>query len=488
MKRASPLLESPAHRHVARPKTRQEEPSTKKSAPRPLSSLALRRQAEARSRTASGSARKTRSSDGPLRLLHELEVHQIELQLQNAELEAARAENEAALEKVTDLYDFAPVGYFSVDEAGVIHEANLTGATMLGVPRSRLLHQQLQSFVAPAGRPAMIAFLRAVFASAGKQVCEALLLSASGQSFWADLQASSATLPQGTPRWCRLTIADVSALKRGEEAQRRVESLAAANQEANREIARRRAVEASLKESERQQRVLLTEARVLQSQLRSVTRQILVAQEEERKKISRQLHDEIAQVLAGISVQLSALNATASLRPRELRSRISKTRRMVEQSIAVVHRFARDLRPALLDDLGLIPAIRSFAKELALRERLRIHFSAFAEVEALDNFRRTVLYRVAQEALTNVARHARAGNVVVRIQRTDIGVRLDVRDDGRSFSAQQLLSGRHRGRLGLLGMRERVEMVGGQLHIESAPGEGTLVSAEIPWGRDGGSR
>ena len=147
------------------------------------------------------------------RLLHELEVHQIELEMQNAELQRARVEVETALEKYTELYDFAPVGYCSIDRQGVIQEVNLTGATMLGMARSRIVQRRLRGFAAPTSRPALDAFLKAVFARPGKQACEALLLTATGTAFWADLQASSEALPKGERNWCRLAISNIAALK-----------------------------------------------------------------------------------------------------------------------------------------------------------------------------------------------------------------------------------------------------------------------------------
>ena len=132
-----------------------------------------------------------------LRLLHELQVHQIELEMQNAELQEARDDVEAGLEKYTDLYDFAPVGYFSIDEQGLILEVNLTGATLLGVERSKLLKRQLPRFVAPTSRPILLAFLERVFSVPEKQVCEVELLKRNGTPFWADLQAESAASPRG---------------------------------------------------------------------------------------------------------------------------------------------------------------------------------------------------------------------------------------------------------------------------------------------------
>jgi PAS domain S-box-containing protein len=414
------------------------------------------------------------------RLLHELEVHQIELEMQNVELQRARVEVEAALEKYTELYDFAPVGYFSIDRQGLIQEVNLTGATMLGMARSRVLQRRLRGFAAPMSRPVVDAFLETVFAKPGKQACEALLMTGTGAAFWADLQASSEPLCKGEKNWCRLAVSDIAALKRGEDAQRHVESLAAANQEADREIARRRGVEASLRESEQTQRELLAKSRELQAQLRNLTHQILLAQEEERKQISRQLHDEIAQILVGINVQLAALSETAAIDPRELRRRIAATARMVGQSIVVVHRFARNLRPALLDDLGLVPALRSLIKELTQRKRLSVHLTAYAGVEALDSIHRTVLYRVAQEALINIVRHAEARSATLRILKIPGAVRLEIHDNGRSFPAERMIAAKRDGHLGLVGMRERVEMVGGRFAIKSAPGKGTTVTAEIP--------
>jgi PAS domain S-box-containing protein len=441
----------------------------------------LRRRAETRWHERQADGVSPRTGADTLRLLHELEVHQIELEMQNVELQRARVEVETALEKFTELYDFAPVGYFSVDQQGVIQEVNLTGATMLGMARSRIIQRRLRGFATPASRPVVDAFLKTVFDRPGKQTCEALLLTATGAAFWADLQASSEPLPKGERNWCRLAVSDIAALKRGEEAQRRVEALAAANQEADREIARRRGVEASLRESEQTQRELLAESQELQAQLRRLTHEMLLTQEAERKQISRQLHDEISQILVGINVQLAALSETAVIRPRDLRKRIAKTGRLVGKSIDIVHRFARGLRPAMLDDLGLIPALSSLVKEMARREGLRIHFAAFAGVEALDSDRRTVLFRVTQEALTNVVRHAEARHATVRILKIRGAFRLEIRDDGKSFPAERVLSAMHGGRLGLVGMRERVEMVGGRFFIESAPGKGTTVTAEVPF-------
>jgi signal transduction histidine kinase len=262
--------------------------------------------------------------------------------------------------------------------------------------------------------------------------------------------------------------------------QRTVE-LAASNLKLNQEITQRKTAEAALRRSEHHYAQLLEKSERLQEQLRRLSRQILSAQEEERKEISRELHDVIAQTLTGINVRLAALKKEAAVNTKGLDRNIARTQRLVEKSVDIVHRFARELRPAVLDDLGLIPALHAYMKHFIARTGVRTHLTASAEVEQFDTAKRTVLYRVAQESLTNVARHAKASRVDLSIRKLHSGIRMEIKDDGRSFQVEHTLSGEGSKRLGLLGMRERVEMVGGTFCVESAPGHGTTVQVEIPF-------
>lgn len=262
--------------------------------------------------------------------------------------------------------------------------------------------------------------------------------------------------------------------------QRAVE-LAASNGKLKQEILQRKAAEDALKRSERHYSDLLQESRRMQEQLRRLSHQLLSAQEEERKMISRELHDEIAQTLTGINVQLASLKAEAGLATRDLERKITSTQRLVEKSVAIVHRFARELRPSVLDDLGLNPALHSFVTAFAKRTHLRIRLNTFPGVEQLDAAKRTVLFRVAQESLTNVARHARATRVEMDIEQLSNVVQMKIQDNGKSFPVQRTLRAKKNNRLGLLGMRERVEMIGGSFNVESAPGRGTLIQVQIPF-------
>ena len=465
----------------------------KPKAPTPTALAELRRRAEAnlrpQRRKQKAEIKSPKAAGDAQRSLHELEIHQIELQMQNTELQQARHRLEGLVEKYTDLYDFAPVGYFSLDEEGRIQEVNLTGAAMLGVERSRLAHRRISRFVAPASQPRFLAFLQRVFAGTGQQNSDVALVKEGGATdFWARFRGTVAISAHEARKWCRVSVADITAFKQAEAAQRRVAVLAASNRKLEREIVRRQAGEKALKESEQQQRRLLEEARQMQDQLRLLSHKILQAQEEERKRISRELHDEIAQTLTGINLRLAALKAGAAVNAIGFQNQITITQQFVEQSVEIVHRFARELRPSVLDDFGLIPALRAFVKTFSKQTRLPVHVRVFAGVEQVDGTKRTVLYRVAQEALTNVARHARATRVELRIEKLADAVRLKIKDNGRAFSVRRTLLAKKNNRLGLLGMRERVEMVGGSFGVESAPGHGTTILAQIPWHARGATR
>jgi len=260
----------------------------------------------------------------------------------------------------------------------------------------------------------------------------------------------------------------------------RTEELADANEQLRREILQRLEVETSLRNSEETTSRLLEESRRLEIELRHLSRQLLMSQEEERKRLSRELHDVIAQTLSGVNLRLSAIRSQNSASTAELNKRIADTQRLVEESEAMVHRFSRELRPAVLDDLGLIPAVKSYLEGFLERTRLHGDLAADPEVEGLGPDGRTALFRVTQEALSNAARHAKASRVDVSLRLLDGTVVLEIHDDGAGFDVGGLIPDRIGTRLGLLGMNERVEMVGGTFSVESSPGAGATVRAIVP--------
>jgi signal transduction histidine kinase len=261
----------------------------------------------------------------------------------------------------------------------------------------------------------------------------------------------------------------------------RNEDLAASTRRLRVEISERRSAEESLKKTERHYAQLLGQSGQMQEQLRHLSRQLLAAQEDERKKISRELHDVIAQTLTGINVRLANLRKDTTINTEVLKRNIARTEQLVRQSVDIVHRFARELRPTVLDDLGLIPALHTFLKSFKEDTGIQVSLSIFAAVEEVKGDKRTVLYRVAQEALTNVARHARASRVEVSVQKVADDICMKIKDNGKGFQKALVLHAKKNKRLGLLGMRERIEMVNGNFTVESIPGKGTTVQAKIPF-------
>lgn len=260
---------------------------------------------------------------------------------------------------------------------------------------------------------------------------------------------------------------------------KRTIELAHSNQELKGEIAQRREVEASLRVSELTTSQLLTKSRQMQEELRHLSRRLIAAQEDERRRISRDLHDVIVQTLTGINLRLAALKSETTKTNRDLHKKIAVTQRLVEKSVEVVHRFARDLRPTLLDDLGLIPALKSYFVGFMEQRGIRVSLVAYADLEKLRCETRTVLYRVVQEALVNVGKHSRASVVQVRFHEEGNAVCLEIEDDGCGFVVEGARMGKGSKRLGLLGMKERVEMVGGSFAVESSPGKGTKIRIRI---------
>jgi signal transduction histidine kinase len=219
--------------------------------------------------------------------------------------------------------------------------------------------------------------------------------------------------------------------------------------------------------------------RVIRRQQKAI--QVLRVQDEERKRISRELHDEVGQAVVAIN---SYLAASQSQSPGDhdarLRAKIADIEKLLLGAMNRVHSFARELRPAVLDDLDLVAALRSYLKEYAERTGLLVHFRRTAGDAFLTAEQKTALFRIAQESLNNVAKHAQATEVDISVRLTKTGIELRVRDNGRGFPLAQPRSGTERERLGLPGMQERVRLMQGRLLVRSAPGAGTTIVARVP--------
>lgn len=211
--------------------------------------------------------------------------------------------------------------------------------------------------------------------------------------------------------------------------------------------------------------------RRLEAERRRAGSAALRAQEEERARVARDLHDEVNQSLTGLLLRLEAVREAA---PPELELQLAETRSLAGQAMGELLSLARQLRPTALDDLGLAAAIAGQVEQVR-RPDLEAELTAEGDFSDLDDDVQLVVYRVAQEALTNAARHSGARRIAVSLRRDGDGVALEIADDGRGFAFEQSENG-----LGIGGMRERALLIGAELTIESRPGEGTTVRLTVP--------
>jgi signal transduction histidine kinase len=245
--------------------------------------------------------------------------------------------------------------------------------------------------------------------------------------------------------------------------EQRTTVLARVNHELRTEIAERARAEEQLRAS-------LDQLRALAARLQSV-------REEERTSIAREIHDELGQACTAIKMDLALISRKATKRQTRLLAKVDSATQLVNGMIATLRRIASELRPRTLDDLGLAAALEGQAQEFEARTGVRCRITVPPESVVLDPERSTAIFRIFQESLTNVARHARATGVEARLEREVNQVVLQVRDNGAGFDMGEVKS---RKSLGLVGMHERALLLNGELKVESVPGTGTTLTLRIP--------
>jgi len=215
-------------------------------------------------------------------------------------------------------------------------------------------------------------------------------------------------------------------------------------------------------------------------QLEQLSARLVQVQEDERRKLSRDLHDEVGQTLSAVLVELRNLSAESAIRSDEQSAgHVETVKTLVENSVRVVRNMALLLRPSMLDDLGLVPALRWQAREVSKRTSMEVSVAAELASDDLPDEFKTFIYRVVQEALHNCSGHAHATRVQIRVQQQPGRLALSIQDDGQGFDVRQTKG------LGLLGIEERAARLGGKCEIHSEPGSGTIVAIELPFRSNG---
>lgn len=358
-------------------------------------------------------------------LVQELEVHKIELNLQNEQLQEAQREAEANRERFERLFDSAPAGYLTLDCAdGKIVEANLTIASMLKTPRSELTGQKLSAFIAPRAQDRWHLAQRDLLEGRRRMDLSLEFVSRDGLVIDAQVVAISIDGSPDQPRWMHLSVSDVTELRRTE-----------------------RALQAALAAAD-------------------------LAEERERRKLAADLHDDAGQLLA---LALLKLHALSDAPETELGARTSELEKLLREVRDRISSLSFQLSPPLLHDVGLPAALRWLAEELESAHRLSTQIVEEDELE-LDEDVRTAFYRVIRELLINVVKHAGVGEACIRISRDVDVARIAVEDRGVGMPSRAKRYG-----FGLMAVRERVERLGGTLEArQTAGGRGTTVVVRLP--------
>jgi len=402
---------------------------------------ALRRRAESRLRTQGAPARPTRATD-LRRTVYELEVHQVELEMQNEQLRKTQAELAVTRDRYASLFALAPTAYLVLDATGNILDANEAACLLLRGARHLLTQRNLSSFLHLDNRPALARHLVEAAASADKTRLLTVTLEKAPVRI-VRLETVSEPGPRGGEQHHRTTMIDLTDQVLGERRLR----------------AERQALERS------------------QAALRELTLRLMVAEERERRRIAADLHDDIAQRLHAVEMELALVGRRASgqaASPRRLRT----IRQHLGQIIVELDGLARNLHPKIVDDLGLRVALKAHTEDVARRTGITVRFRERAVPAVIPAGAATCIYRVAQEALRNVHRHAETKVATVTLARVRRGLGLCVADAGRGFDADQAHNSDHG--LGLVTMKERINAFNGHFRIRANPGDGTHVHAWLP--------
>lgn len=370
------------------------------------------------------------------KLFYELQVHQIELKMQNDELQRTQLELEISRDRYLDLYDFAPIGYFSLDLNGTILEANLTASKLLGVPRQNLIGKKLSPFVHRSDQDALHLHRQQVFAAGERQTCEIRMKKSGDVPLHVRLESLPIEDEDRIFCRCRTVMIDI------------------------------------------------TEREHTRKQLGEFNRHLKLAEEKERQKISRELHDEFGQLLTALRMDLGWLNKELNQRETinkvQFSEKISTMGLTLQQAVESVRRVATLLRPATLDRLGILPALEELARNFQKRTGIACNLLVGSDIHdrVIDDERGTAFFRIAQEFLTNVMRHAHASEVGITVGLEKGQIILELTDNGVGISNDWIHPSNYS--LGILGMQERAKMLKGTLTVRGTPGNGTYLKVGLP--------
>jgi PAS domain S-box-containing protein len=374
-------------------------------------------------------------------LVHELRVHQIELELQCQELQRAQQEAEESRNRYRDLYESIPIGYLTVDAAGRIYDINPAGASLLGLPSEPRKPNNFFSFFCVDDADDVLLFCRRVLAEQKPDAVDARMKRLDGTGFVAAIHAACVLRGEGKGERLRIAFRDIT---------------------------RRREVEETL----RHHQLELEANRV---ELQDLMAKLFAAQEEERRRIACDLHDDHCQRITALILEASAIEKLIKGVAPSLVPRLDGLKERLNDILDDFRHLTHELHPRHLDTVSLACSMRSHIEEFTEYAGLDVDFQEHDVPAHLPMPITVCLYRLLQECLGNIRKHAKAQHVTVRLSGGKNEIELCVADDGAGFN-----SGENKKGLGLTSMQERVRPLRGRVGIDSQRGKGTTVIVKIP--------
>ena len=404
------------------------------------------------------------------RIVHELQVHQEELEAQNEELRETQQLLEASRDRYADLYDFAPIGYTTLDEKGHIREINLTGATILGRERSRLLGTLFSVVVAKSELTAFHGHLRQCQQGSGPVTTELTL--AVHDHAPVPVQLHSVPIPDltGQTTMYRTAITDITVRKQAENI------LRLAHDQLESRVRERTA---ELAEAVAKLRKEIFEHERTEQTLRELSVRLLQTQDEERRRIARELHDSTGQKLAALAMNLSLVDKSAEALDARARKALAESLDLLDRSSRDIRTLSYLLHPPLLDERGLAAAVRWFTDGFTRRSGVQVKLEVPPDLPRLPEQIEMALFRIVQEGLTNIHRHSGSSTAMIRLVVDQCQVQLEMQDDGKGLPKPRSDGYVAPLGVGITGMRERVKQLGGEMMLESGS-SGTTVSVTLP--------